>query len=266
MRPLRFWGLYVLWFSLLSLLGANGQAQSLNGERAQPPALQSNPLQTGAFTKEVRLADIVAAQDLAGMAHIYAAEQSLLWHIYVPPDYTPTKPAGLFVYISPSTKADPPRPWRSVLAKKNYIYVSAGRAGNKVPANQRILNALLAVQYMNANYALDESRTLISGFSGGARIASIIVESAPGIFEEAVLMGGAIKSQTSLEALGQKLEGGAYVFITGRKDQARDEMKASYAQYKKAGLTRLKFIDERNIGHELPKSRILRRALDFLSF
>ncbi len=234
--------------------------------KAQEAGVNINPVRSGAFTQEVLLGDIVPEQNLAGLSHIYGPEQRLSWQIYVPQDYSPDNPPGVFVYISPSKKGSLPRGWGRVMSEKNYIYISMNGAGNKVPANQRILNALLAVEYVSANYQTDEARTLIAGFSGGARVASIIVESTTGIFEEAVFMGGAIKSQSPPEALAQKLGAGAYVFITGRQDQARNEMKATHAQYKKSGIKRLKFIDERNMGHDLPKAKILRRAIEFLSF
>ena len=128
-------------------------------------------------------------------------------------------------------------------------------------------NAVLAVDYIEKTYVTDKSRTVISGFSGGAAVSSIIVETVPDIFEAAIFMGGASKWQGDIAAIHPKLENGAYVFITGHDDfeRARRVIRTTYRQYKEAGVSRLKLIDKRNMGHELPKSKIFRQALDFIA-
>ena len=222
---------------------------------------------TGAFTHEAVLRDMVTPVILKSLSQIYGPDQHMSWNIYVPPDYNPQNPPGVLVYISPSKESYSPRGWQSVISDHNYIFISANGAGNKVPANRRMANAVLAVDYIEKTYVTDKSRTVISGFSGGAAVSSIIVETVPDIFEAAIFMGGASKWQGDRAAIHPKLENGAYVFITGHDDfeRARRVIRTTYRQYKEAGVSRLKLIDKRNMGHELPKSKIFRQALDFIA-
>jgi len=78
-------------------------------------------------------------------------------------------------------------------------------------------------------------------------------------------MGGARQWEGDTASIHPTLKDGAYVFITGRDDQARREVRKTYNLYKKAGLEHVKLIDEHNMGHELPKSKIIRQALDFIA-
>jgi len=224
-------------------------------------------LRRGAFTHEGILSEMVTPDILDSLSQIYGPDQHMSWTIYVPPDYTPQNPPGVLVYISPFKKSSSPRQWQSVFSDHNYIFISANGAGNKVPANRRLANAILAVDYIQKIYVTDKNRTVISGFSGGGAISSIIVENVPDIFEAAIFMGGASKWQGDTDAIKRKLGSGAYVFITGHDDLERAQrvIRATYSQYGKAGLSRLKLIDDRNMGHEVPKSKILRQALDFIT-
>jgi len=224
-------------------------------------------LRKGAFTHEGVLGEMVTPDILDRLSQIYGPDQPMSWTIYVPPDYTPQNPPGILVYISPFKKSGSPRQWQNVFSDHNYIFISANGAGNKVPANRRLANAVLAVDYIQKTYVTDKNRTVISGFSGGGAISSIIVENVPDIFEAAIFMGGASKWQGDIDTIKPKLQNGTYVFITGHGDfeGARRVIRATYSQYEKAGLSRLKLIDERNMGHEVPKSKILKRALDFIA-
>ena len=54
------------------------------------------------------------------------------------------------------------------------------------------------------------------------------------------------------------------VFLTGRYDFNRREMKSVSARYRDAGVTALLLIDDPALGHQLPTPDLLARALDFL--
>ena len=62
-----------------------------------------------------------------------------------------------------------------------------------------------------------------------------------------------------------RLNAGSYVFITGRKDQARPEVLSTYRQYKNIETAHVTLIDDQRLGHELPKAKMFRQALGFLS-
>lgn len=252
----------------IALLGCVGYAQLPSQGYALSPIKTSTGLaktgvQTGAFNKDVSLRDVLKPDEVRNIAHIYPEDESLSWSLFVPLHYSPRNPPGVLVYISPSTTGKLPRQWRDILSDENYIYISANGAGNKVPANRRILNASLAVQYVNSKYHIDPNRVVVSGFSGGARISTLVIETLPKVFKGALLMGGALKWRGDTTHIKPVLQSGTYVFVTGRRDQARKEMRSVYKQYKAAGVKGLKFIDVPNLGHSLPKTKTFREALSF---
>jgi len=54
------------------------------------------------------------------------------------------------------------------------------------------------------------------------------------------------------------------VFLTGRYDFNRREMKSVSAKYRDAGVSGLLLIDDSALGHQLPTPDLLARALEFL--
>lgn len=229
-------------------------------------AAQSSPApRLGKFDVDIKLSQIIDPKALGPFADIYKGEDEISWHIYVPPNYDPENPPGIFVYVSPSKSGKAAGNWYSRFEQENFIYISAHKAGNLVPGNRRMLNAVLAAQYVSATYVTDPARTVISGFSGGARISSLVVENIPGIFEAGIFMGGAIEWRGDRAKIAERLGGGAYVFMTGGQDSAKGEVQTTYKQYKKAGLRHVKLINPRDIDHELPKRKDFDRALSFIS-
>lgn len=221
--------------------------------------------QIGRFDVNVRVDEIANPETLGAFSDIYKSGDDISWHIYVPEDYDPSNPPGIFVFISPSKSGAVAGRWHESLKQENFIYISANNAGNRAPANRRVLNALLAVQYISSRYKTNAERTVIAGFSGGARVSSIVVEAVPDIFEAGVFMGGAFNWRGDLAALEAQLAGGAYVFMTGGRDHALDETRRAYLQYKKSGLKHLKLMSPRKMGHEYPKSKDFAEALSFIS-
>ncbi len=235
---------------------------------AQAPSQTSGQTFTeavGKFEKDVRVGDIIDPKTLGPFSKIYKADDDISFHIYVPPNYDPENPPGVFVYISPSKSGKAAGNWYGRFEKENFIYISANKAGNLVPGHRRMLNAVLAAQYVSAQYKTNPDRTVISGFSGGARMSSLVVENIPGIFEAGIFMGGAIEWRGDKSKISERLGGGAYVFMTGSADSAKGEVQATYKQYKKAGLKHVKFISPRNIDHELPRRQDFAAALSFIS-
>ena len=220
---------------------------------------------TGRFDVKVPVGRIVDIESLGSFADIYHADDEISWHIYVPEDYDPNNPPGVFVFISPSKSGKAQASWYNALKRENFIYISANKAGNLVPGKRRISNAALAVAYIDAHYEINDARTVIAGFSGGGRISSLVVESVPGVFNAGIFMGGAFEWGGDPDTIKEQLGGGAYVFMTGEFDQAQGEVQKTYRQYKKQGLKHLKLVNGRKTGHEYPKRGAFASALKFIS-
>lgn len=221
--------------------------------------------QGGAFTLETKLSELAPADQLTAYSAIYQDNSQMSWELFVPETYDPANPPGVLVYISPAKTGTAPRSWHRVLEDENLIFISANGAGNKAPTHQRLANAGLALRAVNRRYKTDPDRRYLSGFSGGARVSSIAVETIPNIFHGAIFMGGAFNWHGDTNTMAETLKGRSYVFITGRDDHARPEVVKAYRQYKDIETAHVNLIDDARHGHDLPNARTLKKALSFLS-
>ena len=226
-----------LWFTL-GLLLAFG-ASALGDTR------QTHVEKAGEFQFETTLSDLVKPDQIAGFADQYQADDVLSWSVYVPKSYDPENPPGLFVFISPIRDGSIRPSWRQAFDNHNLIYISANQAGNFVTAKRRYYNSVLAINFARQKYNLNEDIKIVSGFSGGGRMASRILEFVPGGFTGGLMIGGAFDWLGSEEEMPEVLEGGAYVFLTGDRDSAEWETKRLYLQYKRVGISNIKYISVR---------------------
>jgi hypothetical protein len=79
--------------------------------------------------------------------------------VYVPPNYKPDKPLGLFVWMGVT---EFPAAWCEILARHKLIFV----ASNK---NAEVIDA---VDNLKKLYTIDDNRVYLAGFSDGARFAA----------------------------------------------------------------------------------------------
>ncbi len=253
-----------LLISLLMIASAQlayGQSGELSGGKSS----DRGRIKTGAFDLEIKLSDIVDVKELARISPDIDENSLSSWHIYVPETYDLDNPPGVLVYISPTPRGAPPDSWYRVLQQENMIFISANDHGNTAPTNRRIANTLIALKLINARYTTNSDKKYISGFSGGARVSSLLIESIPNLFKGALLIGGAFKWKGKKADLHNVIENGHFVFVTGRKDHARREVIKTYRQYKKIDQSKVLLIDDRKLGHSLPKAKQFEEALSFLS-
>ena len=118
-------------------------------------------------------------------------KSDIVYEVRVGKDYTPEKPAGVFVFISPTDKGRPPKRYDSVLAERNIIYIGANQSGNEVDPAWRVAMAAYAVSVLGEAYNLDHDRIYIAGMSGGGRAASHGMLGFQDVFSGALLMVGA---------------------------------------------------------------------------
>jgi len=212
---------------------------------------------------ETQVSDLVHPKQFANISEIYEYDETLSWSIFVPEAYDPTNPPGVLVYISTSSKGTPPRAWYRVFEQENIIYISANGAGNSALTDRRMANTILALNYVQSHYKTDPNKTLLSGFSGGARVSSLITEFMPGIFNGVIFIGGAFKWKGTNTSMQEALTGGTYVFVTGSGDQARAEVKKTFRQYRTIDEAKVKLIDIKGLGHNLPKMSQFKKTLSF---
>jgi len=97
-----------------------------------------------------------------------------VYRVIVPPSYTHSRAWGLFIWIDMMDTPRIPRDWPAVLEQKGFVTVLPVRAGNRRSSGDRIRMALDARHHLPRLFNIDHGRIVVSGWSGGARIASAL--------------------------------------------------------------------------------------------
>ncbi|MFL6550862.1 MAG: prolyl oligopeptidase family serine peptidase [Povalibacter sp.] len=196
------------------------------------------------------------------LAGIMPPDREVHWDLHVPED---SVPHGVLVFVSPMTSTALTADWAKVLDQHNLIWVAARDYGNPVPANQRMLAALMGLTLVQQNYAVDSSHVYIAGMSGGGRVASMTVTTFPQLFTGALYIVGVDFWSTKDPSLLEQINRRRYVFMTGDKDFNRSEVRLAYKRYRDAGATQSLLMDLPHFGHEYPRASQLDKALQFLA-
>jgi len=239
---------------VLSLLFA--QNDIARGEQTEP--------QTGFFSVTELATDLLG--DSAGTyGELFDGGEEITWQYYVPSGYSPDKAAGLLVYISPTRSGAMPKEWRSVMDEHNIIWVGADQSGNRTRVPRRILLSLMAVDHAQLQYAIDKRHVFLSGFSGGARVASMAVMDHPSIFRGGLFFCGADLWDLGSSPDMDIIRDNRYVLITGTSDQALEPVKRTHRGYRKAGIRNARLMIIRNMGHNTPRRSDFEKAIAFLT-
>jgi dienelactone hydrolase len=195
---------------------------------------------------------------------VIASDEQVVWEAYVPQSYSADSPPGVIVYVSPSHAGALPRGWASVLDKHNLIWISANQSGNRVVASRRIVKAILGLEAIRKQYAIDDTRIYIAGFSGGGKVASMIARDLPTVFVGGIFICGVIGWGLDEPPYIEAIRSNRYVFLTGESDQALWSTRRVYRSYKEARVPNIKLIIVRGMGHSNPPRRELNKAIEFL--
>lgn len=219
---------------------------------------------SGELAIKLTLSQLLGEQQAQIYDEIVPGDETITWQVYIPDNNSGQLP-GLFVYVSPHHSGQIDPRWKAVMDQQNLIYIGADRSGNRKPVNRRMVLATQAVKVAAARWAFDNSRIMVSGFSGGGRVASIIAVQYPEAFTGALYICGVNFWKKSHAPKIEKLVQNRFVFLTGKQDFNRKETRQIYRKYLKAGAQHSKLMEVPNLSHELPNARYLGEALDFLS-
>ena len=223
------------------------------------------PLTTGSFSVSATATDILGDERAELFAAAVPADETIEWHVVVPDDYSPSRPAGLLVYVSPSMSGALPRGWAPVLARHNLIWVAANDSGNRVSVARRVAYAVLAAGLIGDRYRLEKERVLVGGFSGGAKVSGLLAAQFPDLFHGGLYIGGAERWEAGTRAANiERMKQNRYVFLAGREDFNLPLARRVRSQYEAAGIDRTELIIVPRTGHDLPSPRRLAPALEFL--
>jgi len=208
----------------------------------------------------VTLAGLFPPNQVAALAKTLPADREVTFRVRAP---SGAAAIGVLVYISPTDSGELPESWTRVLDEKQLLWIAADDYGNSKLAAERTLVALMAVKLSERLRPPESQRTWVAGFSGGGRVASRCISLFAPYFDGALFLGGAdfVKAPEPAATL---MKSRRMVFLTGRYDFNRREMKSVSAKYRDAGVSGLLLIDDSALGHQLPTPDLLARALEFL--
>ena len=209
-------------------------------------------------------AQLVDAKSLESLSEIQDMGQEISWQMYVPDNYDPDVPAGLLVFVSPTTKGWLPNAWRPVLDEQNLIMISADMSGNGTRTKKRLLHAALAPYVAAESYSIDPQRIYVSGFSGGGKVASIAAVQFANLFSGAIYICGVVAWPEVSAGQLALAKSRRYVFITGSDDFNRKLTRRLYAKYEKSGMKNINLLTIHGMAHNIPGEEHFREAMNYL--
>ena len=168
----------------------------------------------------------------------------------------------LLVYISPKPGATPPPQWLEVMQQYNVSWVGAQNSGNDIHVARRVGLALLAPFVFEKQ---DHQRIILSGFSGGGRVASMMVVAYPQLYHGALFICGANPMMIAAEESVENLQDKPLVFLTGTGDFNLEDTKMAISTYQQAGLTNTHLTIVQGLDHGLPEAKDLDDVLQTLT-
>ncbi len=191
--------------------------------------------------------------------------------VYVP-ERKPPQGYALLVFVSPWNAARLPPGWASVLDEKGVIFVSAAHSGNDANVQfRRMPLAVIAAEQLRHQYGIDPSRVLVSGFSGGSRVALHLALAYPDVFRGALLNSGSDPIGTPAIPLPPTnlfhrfQENSRLYYATGDLDTtARSMQAASQASLQNWCVFDVHAATLWHAGHTTVDQRVLSLALDTL--
>lgn len=196
------------------------------------------------------LGSLFPSQQAATFTDVLPATELVHWKFVPAP--AAESPAGLLVFISPNAAALPQPGWLAVLRDKNLHWLAAENFGNDKPTARRVLAAIMGMRRVEHDFELDRKRIYIGGMSGGGRAASTAITTFPQLFSGALYIVGADHWMDDAYARMPNIRANRYVFITGRRDFNRREMKRIYRSYVESGAENAFLMDLRGFGHQYP--------------
>jgi predicted esterase len=215
------------------------------------------------FEISLTLKELLGEQEASRYQKILSPDDLITWSVYLPVN-DGNQPPGVLVYVSPLNLGRMETAWRSALDQHNLIWIGANKSGNRKPVDRRMVMALLALKALEKDYLISSNRIIVSGFSGGGRVASMLASQYPEVFSGAIYICGVNYWNDSLNPRIDRLVQNRFVFLTGSKDFNRTETQKVYRRYLKAGAEHSLLLDIPGMSHELPGATAILDALEFL--
>lgn len=190
------------------------------------------------------------------------------FELIVPKEYSHQKSYGLFIWISSGDKPNVPRSWLPILAQHKLICVAANKSGNRRNIFDRMRMAIDVNHHLRSAFNIDPQRVHISGFSGGARVSSMLGVCYADMFPRTIPFMG-VNYYQQVPAGKDRVFNPSYipddqvlliakrncrfVLVTGEKDFNRINTKSMYEHgFKKDGFRFVRYVEVPKLAHRLP--------------
>ena len=186
---------------------------------------------------------------------------------------------GLFVWISPAADAQIPPDWEAELARHRLLAVSAQNSGNDRRTFDRVRLALDATWNMCRRFKIERKRIYVGGFSGGARVASILGVTYADIFTGTLCVSGVdfyqkipfareqyypIAYLPDPRVLTLAKKSGRFVLLAGENDVNRENTKIVLEKgFQRERFRNILYLEVPGMKHTLPGAEALNTALEY---
>lgn len=178
--------------------------------------------------------------------------------LYLPNGYDPSTPSAIIIIFDPGARGIVGiKPFLASAEKYNYILVCSNTTKNgPYESNFRIVNHLFS--YIFSIFSIDERRIYVSGFSGGARLATAIAVSSASI-QGVIGCGAGFGGLPYIPTVESKF---SYVGLVGNRDMNYQEMKKIKNWLTTQPIAGEIFVFEDD--HRWPQPEQLLRAINWL--
>jgi predicted esterase len=227
------------------------------------------------FNEETVRSDFLfGSSSVAGMTRDLKNER---FRVRLPKGYSPSVPAGVLVWIDGDRVLGLREELFEALDAFNIVGVTPENAGNDRPLSDRAQLAFDALESVRSRVLIDQRRVYIGGISGGGRVASMLALAFPDTFSACLSVVGVNSCYNVRLPDGKQvqrssgipnsrvlglLEGYKIAAITGSEDFNRPEILARAESFKKIKVN-CKVFDCAGMGHQMPKSKDVKDAIDW---
>jgi predicted esterase len=202
------------------------------------------------------------------------------YELFVSPGQQPG-PLGLLVWIGPKDNGLMPPAIQRALEGRGMMGIAPHGAGNSIDVTRRCALAIEAVKVAQARYELDLTRVYVGGFSGGAKVASLLGFVFPQVFRGVLAIGGAVywrpieigprktipvQFETDPLAITLARTASRFAILIGEADESFNLTKLIYERGflpDHFRFVRATFIPA--LRHEIPREEDVRAAMEWLT-
>jgi hypothetical protein len=218
---------------------------------------------TGMFRMTHTVGEILGDQVAQALNETIPADAQLQWQVYVPYDYDPERPPGVFIYLDPNRYGGIPDPLVAVMNEHNLIWVGPRTSDRRQNDDQKVWHAILGLRAVEGEYAINLDRIYIASSRDTTPTAFRAYLFANEISGAVYFRGSAMWLSIDDDQLEQ-LRRKRHVFITGTNDKAKNQVRQHYEDFRKAGIENVKLIFDTRRIEETPEPRHIDEAIRFL--